>query len=212
MLHDNYGVAYYPYNPPIMIDSYYIPNCDNNAGCPKWCNGNPTPPFEMDCANYSNEEECNEHSQTQDCLWLDHEDPYFQVRCIKNTDPQNHNIGTDCMEDTGCYWGCSGAGYRPGEDNNFANRFTQRIDILSRKHTYDPVSERFVQDIFDCCYPGNCSNYNYTYCSDFSERYWEYGMCNTCEGETAGVSNPPTINTNTNTQSGLFGWFKSIFG
>ena len=93
----------------------------------------------------------------------------------------SQNIGTDCLDGAGCYFGCSGRGYRGVRENDFAN--SQRIDNEVKKHVYEPVSERFIKDIFDCCYPDSCEDYDSEHCNDFFDRYdWRYNrsLCNTC--------------------------------
>ncbi len=178
-LRDLYSQAYWATPNYTMQDTYGIPNCDNTAGCPKWCAGQPEPPYTVSCTNYISEQDCNLHAQ-EFCIWLDQPDPYFNSRCIANMDFQNRNIGINCALSTGCYLGCSGAGYRPVPENNFADRFSQRIDDAGKKHIYEPISERFVSDIFKCCYANSCTGYNKAYCSDFSQRYPEYASCNVC--------------------------------
>ncbi|MDO8517573.1 MAG: DUF4215 domain-containing protein [Nanoarchaeota archaeon] len=187
-LRDEYAT---PYNPSgIMGDSsldvsYSIPNCDTTPGCPKWCNGKSVPSSEIVsqfvekynnylCTNYLTQNECNAH-KNEDCLWLKQKDPYFNSQCIKNSFiPDDLNLGTDCLEGTGCYWGCTGYGYRPTKGGNFATIETQRIDKLGKRHTYDPVSERYLSDLFECSFPTSCENYDYKKCSDFFSRYLRF--------------------------------------
>ncbi|MDQ5938321.1 MAG: hypothetical protein QG603_751 [Patescibacteria group bacterium] len=182
-LFDQYALAYQTWVPQIMIPSYSIPNCDNSPGCSKWCSGEPLAAPTSTCTNFLNEAECNSHSWSNQCLWLEAVDQYLGGQCIRNFD-FDHNMGTDCIAGTGCYLGCSGAGYRPTPDFNFTSQAHQRVDQKGRKHVYEPVSERFVADIFNCCYPSSCDNYDSNYCSDFSQRYSTfseiYASCNTC--------------------------------
>lgn len=185
-LFDVYGSGYLPES-KTMIDSTSWPNCDNTAGCPKWCSGPPRLPYKTICDNY-NEQECEQHYDDQACVWLPEKDPYFKRQCIQNYgfgyyeagDVGEQNVGTDCLAGTGCYFGCSSAGWRPTKQNNFANIFSQRIDLRGKKHTLEPVSERFLGEIFECCYPRDCEKYNYSKCSDFAERYPKYSSCNIC--------------------------------
>lgn len=182
-LNDQYSAAYQTWEPHVMMDSYNIPNCDNSPGCSKWCSGETLSAPTSTCTNFLNETECNAHSFSNNCLWLETVDQYLGGQCIRNFD-FDHNIGTGCIAGTGCYLGCSWAGYRPTPDFNFTDQANQRIDQKGRKHVYEPVSERFVEDIFNCCYPSSCDNYDQNYCLDFSQRYSTlmqvYANCNTC--------------------------------
>jgi hypothetical protein len=176
-LHDLYLPAYQNWDPQVMVNSSSIPNCDNTPGCPKWCKGKALPPFQTVCSNFLNKEDCIAHSTDLECLWFDELEPYFKTRCVRNADYQNHNIGTECINGTGCYWGCATAGYRPVSPNNFADRFSQTIDSSGKKHIYEPVSEKFIRDIFNCCYPQSCTQYDSNYCRNFSRTYPQYERC-----------------------------------
>jgi len=185
-LHDLYDIVGYPGSTPVPMDTTSIPNCDSIPGCPKWCDGPPKPSYKSPCSNY-NENECKQHSVDQNCLWLTRKHPYFGTQCIRSDsggyDEQGNfsreiNIGTDCLLGTGCYFGCGGAGWRPVKPNDFV---IQRIDTTTgKKHAYEPVSERFIKEIFECCFPQDCKNYNSVKCSDFARKYPKYSSCNVC--------------------------------
>ncbi len=156
-LTDEYMDAYYltgtgDYNSFIRSQSA---NCDPNPGCPKWCKGKPVTHFANPCENYTTDTICKSHSADKNCIWVKIKDPYFNANCIKNDDyhsdyTKSHNIGTQCIAGTGCYWGCDGNGYRSLPINNFVYVSTYkemvRTDSQGKKHMYGPIAENYIKD------------------------------------------------------------------
>ncbi|MBU1202385.1 MAG: hypothetical protein KJ583_00005 [Nanoarchaeota archaeon] len=207
-LFDNYGAAYNdnaggitkPYTPVAQTDAG--PNCDPTPGCPKWCNGTIKIPSNQqtlipsfqECTTYQTKSDCQAHEtnpqNTIYCVWVGdiapgYVDPYFNASCVQLIAGPNKfkDIGVDCIGDDGCYWGCfsngGGAGYRPRNQDQLTD---QRVDSNNKKHHYSFVAERYVENIFDCCFNSDINNYNYTKCENFSKtrslRSYLYINCN----------------------------------
>ncbi len=181
----------------IRIEGIEVPNCDFEAGCPKWCSGKPVEKPITPCSQYKSERECNAHWEGKDCFWAPTPHPYFKEQCIRATsfpiNWQEFNSGTSCIEGAGCYYGCLGYGE---QGHGWRSHFTgdlaaQWIDSRGRKHGFDPVSGRFLREILECCFPKDCGNYNYQKCSDFVKKYsashphkylfpFRHSSCNIC--------------------------------
>ena len=182
-----------PDEPGVIMKSNEQPNCDYNAGCPKWCNGYPLEKFidSNPCQNYSTEEECVNHGPGivggQDCLWFPNEHPYFGVNCISLSGGNQVDIGVDCINGAGCYFGCQGHGFRAHPYGDLA---AQRVDENGIKHGYDAASELFLSEVFNCCFPQDCDSFNYELCNNFVNNYKfktlnykdRFSDCNVCDG------------------------------
>jgi len=193
--HDIYGPAYYSYQDifdmweesqnnyedfwdfyeDFIIGFFERPNCDFTSGCPKWCIGGPlTNNIEgvNPCQNYTIELECDDHGPGiiggSDCIWFPSEHPYFETRCI-SIGGNTENIGTNCLEGAGCYFGCQGHGWRSYPYGDLA---AQWIDTNNLMHGYDVPSENFIKNLFNCCHPENCVNYDREECNEFFDK-WE---------------------------------------
>ncbi|MBU2634036.1 MAG: hypothetical protein KJ674_02215 [Nanoarchaeota archaeon] len=174
--HQNNYEDFWDFYDNFYIVNYEQPNCDFTAGCPKWCSGDPlTNNIEEinPCQNYNTESECNAHGPGiiggQDCIWFPSEHPYFETRCVRIDGGNTENIGTNCLEGAGCYFGCQGHGWRSHPAGNLA---AQWIDNNNKIHGYDIPSENFIKNLFDCCHPENCVNYNHNECNEFFDK-WE---------------------------------------
>ncbi len=134
-------------------------NCDPTPGCPKWCSGPSLEPYETQCTERKTVHECLEIPESfteeeipqlplmlgaDDCIWLDYwwtggSHPFFETTCVEFRGETN--IGTDCLEGTGCYFGCGGpGGWRPSQASNeciMDGRYT---------HKFCPVCTRYLEE------------------------------------------------------------------
>jgi hypothetical protein len=132
-----------------LADEYYkfhensktwLVNCEpanTEVACEDWCFGTPLEPIFVQCNYYEDEVSCENDFR---CVWQDEPDPYFGVRCLDTLNMIN--IGTDCIEGTGCYWNCGGInGWRPVQDNSIM--FT----IRETENVHDAPSIAFLEGL-----------------------------------------------------------------
>jgi len=135
------------------------PNIDV-GGCPKWCKSN-TGPYSTECTEIPDELSCRQHERTLQpfndqthwscndpikcCVWLTEPDPFFKTQCVNFRDDKN--IGTDCFETSGCYYGAGSAQmiWRSSNSENIMGDDTMKAE------SFDAVSEQALRAIFERC-------------------------------------------------------------
>ena len=117
-------------------------NCDPVPGCPAWCNMKPKPIQRTDpCAKRVNKKDC-ENQQFQDdgfytCVWIENKQisNYFGSYCLPSLEDYG-NIGNSCTTGTGCYFGCSGEGWRSSYNSLYAGFFNTTYSEYSQGGLY----------------------------------------------------------------------------
>jgi len=149
---DEYGLGYtdtiysYPEGFPGngITNSYGFDsdfNCDILPGCPTWCNGQPDQVQRNDfCLSKNTEEECNMdvYQENIACVWIDDNEQitnFFDSNCIPRRVDYG-NIGTDCIEGAGCYFGCNGLGWRSTYNSLYAGFFNTTYSEYSKGGLY----------------------------------------------------------------------------
>ncbi|MBI2671452.1 hypothetical protein HYX16_00800 [Candidatus Woesearchaeota archaeon] len=159
------------------------PNIDS-IGCPKWCANYKN--YENECSRIINENECRCYNRFKEgdkcsiilsdpgCVWFDKPHPDFKTNCIPLRD--YYNIGIDCLEGTGCYFGSllGQFAWRPNK-----NREDSLMDFQDAGK-FDPVSERQIEKVINCCYPDNCNNFPSLDCQKLAQDDYFLG-CSTCK-------------------------------
>ena len=127
------------------------PNCDE-VGCPRWCEDYikepilPNQEVKEDgstCLDLDTQDEC---LSSTFCTWVgeslyDNGEPYFDSYCIpKQDDYQDEDIGINCVEGTGCYYGCNGdGGWRATADGGI-------MRYATNNEGYDPIEIKVIKD------------------------------------------------------------------
>ncbi len=154
------------------------PNCALDPGCSAWCEGEVLPIGDLNpCAQYDEETTCNDRSDGRPwCTWYPSVHPYFESQCVPDTIGLI-DIGTNCKEGTGCYYGCMGRGFRSHTEENLA---AQWIDNAGRLQGYDVPTRDFINDVLHCCHPSTCDEdaYDYSNCEAFRETYENHRINN----------------------------------
>lgn len=141
------------------------PNCDE-IGCPLWCKGyikEPIFPIQIaggnneTCIEFNTREECLNSKWTNEfgveitsddyCTWVgeslyNNGEPYFGSKCIPHQDDYQNfiDIGINCREGTGCYYGCNGdGGWRATADGGIMK------DHLNAEG-YDPIEIEVIKN------------------------------------------------------------------
>ncbi len=180
--------TYYPFvrhdgTSSLVLNYNLAPNIDE-GGCPKWCESN-TGVYETDCTKIINETECRNYNripneyggQCKDeancCVWLNNEvDPFFNSKCVNLVG--HKNIGVNCLEGTGCYYGT----YYPGD---WRPTDAYNTIMMGGGNEYDPVSVRALELKIKCCYPQGCEDFP-SECKEYSEKYLNaFGSCGVCK-------------------------------
>lgn len=165
---------------------YDAPNTDE-GGCKKWCTSD-TGVYNTECTRITDENECKQHERTPNewgwgcnspekcCVWLYQQDPFFKSQCVNVRD--HKNIGINCLEKTGCYYGTNYQGkWRPNDDFDTNSYMGIMGGDVIQPWRYDPVSIRTINLKIQCCYPQQNNNYP-TECKNYSEKYNAFSGCN----------------------------------
>jgi len=185
-----YGTFYFSGQPsqfwPTGFSRAFL-NVDG-PGCGKWC-GSYKPvseysqSFSSQCLKFSDKQTCISFSRTQDkscnysthftpdcCVWSDEKFEYFNTNCVPAFGSEN--IGIDCLNGTGCYYGAVYGNYawRPVLNPVESIMFSQPSATK-----FDPVSLRELNKVFECCLSSNslnsdCASFRKEY-SDFLQKY-----------------------------------------
>lgn len=154
----------------------------DGPGCPKWCNSYKPPSqytqsASSQCLSFTDRQSCvsfgRDSSRSCDygefpdcCVWSDTPFEYFETNCVPALGSEN--IGINCLEGSGCYFGAvySNYAWRPV----LRSRDSIMFDHMSANN-FDSVSEKELNKIFECCLSDNdgsssCAGFRRTY-SDF---------------------------------------------
>jgi hypothetical protein len=170
-----YGTFYFNGDPSRFYSpevATLFPNTDN-AGCPKWCQSFKSVSLYSSslCPKISNEKECREHGRDSErsclgyacCVWDENGFPYFG-RCAPAFGEEN--IGIDCLDDTGCYYG---AAY--GNDAWRPVKKPESIMSETVADKFDAVSERWLGQVLENCFTDRLSLSNAKNVLSFRENY-----------------------------------------
>ena len=129
------------------------PNCDPVPGCSTWCEGTPKQIQRNDpCAKRLNLEDCHIENFQEDgfytCVWIEATTritDYFGSKCVPALEDYG-NIGTVCEEDTGCYFGCNGEGWRSTQNSLYAGFFNTNYSTYSQGglYPYNKIQENMI--------------------------------------------------------------------
>jgi hypothetical protein len=180
------------------VDNRRFPNVDG-PGCPKWCQSyKPVSEYSnsvgAQCIKIANKNQCisvGTYNITKQngtvmqicnltynsslrawnpscCVWSDTPFEYFNSSCAPLWGVEN--IGINCLEDSGCYFGAAGNyGWRAGLRSN--DSFMSAGGGANR---YNAVEMRHLNNVFKCCItdPANpdCTNFRENY-SKFLETW-----------------------------------------
>jgi len=147
-------------------------------GCPKWCNSyKPVSEYtQSQCLTFTNKQDCLSFGRNEaglfteayvGCSWARENESinYFNTHCVPSWGREN--IGIDCLEGTGCYFGAVEAiAWRPVLDYNESIMFGP-----SSSKEFDPVSKKTISNIFRCCLSYQDSDSN---CENFRKEYTDY--------------------------------------
>lgn len=151
-----YGTFYFNGNPSRFLDKEIATNFPNtdDAGCPKWCKSFysvSTYPSncqyiedEQTCRSHNREEQKNCPDETSCCVWDDETINYFG-KCAPTFG--THNIGIDCVENTGCYYGAAygNDAWRPIAEQE------ESIMYSPSSNSFDAISETWLRRVLKYC-------------------------------------------------------------
>jgi hypothetical protein len=151
----------------------------DGPGCSKWCKSfKPASEYKSACLELKTKSEClaykrdtqgsctstNLHvNQFDACIWDENKtDDYFNSQCLPSKG--TINIGVDCLEGTGCYYGAT-YGFSSWRPNKYVSE-----DIMSSitASGFSPVSAREVEQALKCCASNDdatveCATYRKTF-------------------------------------------------
>ncbi len=157
-IQDEYGLGYMQGGNHLdeYIDNVHDSNtnCDPVPGCPSWCSGEPKQIQRTDpCAKRLNPEDCH-NQQFQDdglyvCVWIENTPritDYFGSRCIPALENYG-DIGTTCVADLGCYFGCFGDGWRGTYNSIYAGFFDTNYQKYSQNgiYPYTKLQQKMIE-------------------------------------------------------------------
>ena len=170
-----------------------FPNYDV-AGCPKWCNGTTSVNIEnypSSCIKQITKDSC-ENTQTDiglPCLWTGEGSMlspsityeaygYFNdLKCLPSID--NTNIGTNCIGDSGCYFGASGS-LNVWRTSSFPASGIKTI-MNAGNEKFSDANIKSLENTINCCYPSDCNNFDSATCTKFSKSSSAFADCNVCK-------------------------------
>jgi hypothetical protein len=192
-----YGTFYYDGRPsqfwPTEMSRAFL-NVDG-PGCEKWCASYEpvleyTDSISSECIALENKEECLGFGRYEDksciestnhpdcCVWSEEPFEYFETQCVPALGSED--VGIDCLEGTGCYYGAVYGNYawRPVLNQGDSIMYSPGADSFSR------AGEEAISKVFECCLlenlaGDNCDNFLEDY-SSFLEDYSfkkEIGVC-----------------------------------
>lgn len=140
------------------------PNLDT-IGCPKWCKSydinKDTSLTERNkfCGAAKNSEECKTLTSQYGCVWFELEHPFFNSHCITEL-AGNNNIGINCDDNTGCYFGgdYGQLAFNPGGSVMSGSTMNRGFNEPSKKH---------LESILKCCY----SRQETDFCNNFRNKF-----------------------------------------
>lgn len=155
----------------------------DGPGCSKWCDSYKpvseyTDSITSECLNFTEKGDCVTFNRDEIgkcfeddgydpvcCVWSEDKFEYFDTNCVPAIG--NENIGIDCLEGSGCYYGASYGNYawRPVEDED------ESIMYSLDAERFDPVSERHIENVLKCCYANDS---DVTYCQQFRSEFNEF--------------------------------------
>lgn len=156
----------------------------DGPGCPKWCNSyKPAVEYTQSsnsvCRTYQTKEEClafkreqngdcewnNAENRYDCCTWNNTPDDYFKTSCVPAWGTEN--IGLNCLEGTGCYYGASygTVGWRP---SNYPN---EDIMISPSAQYFSNLSIRELDKVIVCCATALDSS---DACQDYRKTFSEF--------------------------------------
>ena len=181
-----FGALYFDGRPSKFWDVNYsraFLNVDG-PGCAKWCNSyKPVSEYtesltskcltfteKQDCVSFNRYLEgfCNyEGTDAACCVWSDEKFEYFNTNCVPVIGTEN--IGIDCLEGSGCYFGAVYGNYawRPVNSRGFSESIMYGLSTDS----FDSVSERELSKVFKCCLSEESSGLD---CVDFRKTYSDF--------------------------------------
>lgn len=181
-----FGVFYFDGSPSKFWDVNYSRSFLNvdGPGCSKWCNSyKPVSEYtesltskcltfteKQDCVSYGRDSDrsCNyDGADAECCVWSEDKFEYFNTNCVPAIG--NENIGIDCIEGSGCYFGAVYGNYawRPVNSQGFSESIMYGLNT----DNFDSVSERELSKIFKCCLSEES---NTSECVDFRKTYSDF--------------------------------------
>ncbi len=153
------------------------------AGCPKWCQSYkpisqyPTTSLSSQCLKFTNKNDCasygrapsgdcrtDSESHLQCCVWSDQKFYYFNTNCVPSQGTDN--IGINCLENSGCYFG----GHSSYSWQPIIN-YSESIMYDPNAEKFDAVSERAIDNVFECCFPPLSSSIE---CINLRTKFFNY--------------------------------------
>jgi len=160
------------------------PNVDE-GGCSRWCQSN-SGVYETSCTKITNEAECKMFNRISNqyggdcgdlencCVWLKDNavDPFFKTKCVNLVGYKN--IGIECLEGTGCYYGTFHQGKWRSIESFNTIMGGDAVNLI-----FDPVSIKALELKIKCCYPQTCNNFP-SECKEYSKKYLAFADCGEC--------------------------------
>jgi hypothetical protein len=159
-----YGTFYYSGQPSQFWGTEFsraFLNVDG-PGCNKWCESYKpvseyTTSFSSQCLQFQDRNSCVSFGRDESksciysennpdcCVWSDEPFEYFDTNCVPALGSED--IGVNCLEETGCYYGAVYGNYawRP-----VLNRDDSIMDSLGAEK-FSAVGEKMMGQIFECC-------------------------------------------------------------
>ena len=155
----------------------------DGPGCSKWCNAyKPANEYTQDpmsvCLTLNSKQSCVTHNRFSDgncpadaegnfqcCVWSDTPFEYFDSNCVPHRGVEN--IGLDCFEDTGCYFGSVYGHYtwRPVEKS------AGSVMWSTESTKFSAVGRRELENVFRCCLTGGDASSS---CAVFRDGYSDF--------------------------------------
>jgi hypothetical protein len=179
---------------------YHWYNIDQ-AGCPKWCQSyKPVNQYtSSECLTFTTKAACIAYNRPDCsgdncCVWSDTKFDYFNSNCVPWSGSEN--IGINCLNETGCYFG---AAYSHYAWKPTANSF--ETIMMNGYGDFDSVSQRQILSVFKCCMNSNysspltqnldCSSYKQQY-QDYLKNYSFIKKMGYCDGRPNSSTPTPT--------------------